>query len=822
MAFFAHTPRPLLRRSLGPIVLAVSALLFNGCSTNAVPDPVNLKPASGSYNGKVFGGQNPVSGSKVYLYAAGGASGGSRSMLKAPGYVTTDQLGGFSIANDFTCTAGDQVYMLALGGDAGGGSNSAIGLMSALGPCSGITTSSFIEINEVTTVATAFALSSYITSPTAVGADPVGSNAVAAAFANTKALADTGTGVSPATVIGSGVVPQATVNSLANSLAACINSATSSSTCSSLFTDTGAPQDSTTAQAAINIAHTPASNVAAIYNLADAQPPFSPNLHTAPTSWAIQTTFPADVLTYHNDISRSGVQSAETILTPANVNSSTFGKRFSFPVDGQLYAGPLFTGGLGMPDGNLHDVVFAATANGTVYAFDADGNNPSAGYLWKQSLFASGEVAVQETDTGCTDTTPLAGLLGTPVIDRSTGTLYVVTMEKITASGLFTQKLHAINLIDGTEKFNGPTVITATYNGTGDGAVVPSGGTTSQLTFAPIMQNQRPALLLVNGTVWISWASHCDYTRYKGNLLGYHGYVMGYSASDVSHQTAVFNNTPNGSDGGIWMSGGGPTADAAGNVYVVGGNGTFDVNTGGSDYGDSSVKLTPPTGSNTIPTVADYFTPSNQLTLSNGDHDVGVTNALLFNDPGSKVPHLMVQTDKTGRIYLLNTDNMGRYDGPNGANPDLQDWAIGNDIFNNFSYFNKTLYVGGSSLPLRAYPFTSGSSSHAGSFNANYSSRSPTTPGGSYASGGACPVVSANGTASAIVWIQEHTGVSGAAAAMRAYDATNLATELYNTNQAASNRDKISTPLKFTCPVVANGTVFVPGAVALDVYGLLP
>ena len=789
--------------------LAAGLLLPVGCGTGASSGIATHTAGGALLRGSVYGGQQPIAGSRIYLYAAGTSAGGSRSMLNAPGYVTTDNTGSFDITSDYTCSAGDQVYVLALGGDASNGSNNAIGLMSALGPCSALSAATYISVNEVTTVAAAYALSSFITTPTAVGADPVGSNAVAAAFSNNKALVDVASGSVPATVLGGGIVPQATINSLGNSLAACINATANSTTCSKLFADTGVAAGGTTAQAAINIAHAPTSNVAAIFQLATAQSPFEPALTGAPATWDITVQFPADVLTHHNDVARSGVQPAETVLTPANVKASTFGKLMSFAVDGNLYAQPLFTGGLGMPDGNLHDIVFAASAHGTVYAFDSDGNNPAAGYLWKQSLFAAGEAPVLTADTSCSDTQPEVTLMSTPVIDRSTGTMYVVTKSKITATGKFNQKLHALSLIDGTEKFGGPTLITATYPGTGDGTV------SGVLTFDALRQNQRPALLLANGTVWISWASHCDHPNY-------HGYVMGYSAANLS-QTAVFNNTPNGSDGGYWMSGGGPAADAAGYIYVVAGNGTFDATSGGVDYGDAGVKLTPPTGGSLRPTVADYFTPSNELALSNADQDVGVTSAMLFDDPASGVaPHLMVESDKTGRIYLLNTGNMGHFTGVNTPNPDVQDWAIGNVIFNNFSYFNKTMYVGGSGLPVRAYKFTSGTSSTAGSFDTNASSSSPTTPGGGYPNGGACPVVSANGSANAIVWIQEHTGANGTAAAVRAYDANNLATEFYNSNQAASNRDKLSTPLKFTCPVVANGKVFSGGAAALDVYGLLP
>jgi hypothetical protein len=195
---------------------------------------------------------------------------------------------------------------------------------------------------------------------------------------------------------------------------------------------------------------------------------------------------------------------------------------------------------------------------------------------------------------------------------------------------------------------------------------------------------------------------------------------------------------------------------------------------------------------------------------------------MLFDDPGGSAPHLLLEADKNGKLYLVNTDNMGRYNGPSGADKVVEEFQSGGHLFNSYSYFNQTLYVGAGAVPVRAYTFTPGTSSTPGQFVITPSSSSPTTPGGNYGSGGACPVVSANGSTQGIVWIQEHTGVSGAAPAMRAYDATNLATELYNTNQAASSRDVMPTALKFTCPVIANGRVFVGGSNALAVYGLLP
>ena len=765
----------------------------------------------GGVHGTLYGGQQPVVGAQVYLYAAGSGSNGaaSRSMLATPGYVVTGPGGLFNITGLYTCQPGDQVYILALGGDAGGGPNSAIALMAALGPCGALNANTFITVNEVTTVAAVYALAPYMTGPTNVGA--ANANALAAAFASSHNMVDTTTGLAPATtVVGNGIVPQAAVNSLANSLAACINSPSGSNTCATLFSDTmaGAATPTNTVQATLNVANNPTQNAAAIYSLATPQSPFQPTLQSAPSSYALPILFPSDVLTYYNNANRTGVQAAETILTPANVNSTSFGKKLTFPTDGYLYAQPLYVGGLGLPDGLVHDVVIASSVHGTMYAFDADGNNPGQGYLWKTSVVPAGETQVVTSDYGCGNPSPETTLLSTPVIDRTTGTIYALSKTKNTSSGAYIQRLHAISLIDGSEKPGSPVGISAAVaSNTGAGA---SGGT---LSFDAVKENQRSALLLANGTVWIAWASHCD-------IGPYHGWVIGYNGSTLA-QNAVYVNTPNGSDGGIWMAAGGPAADAQGYIYVIGGNGTFNPPT--NDLADAGIKLAPPTAGLT-PAVADYFVPSNQQALSNADLDVGVSQPLLVADPASSVaPQLMVETDKTGRIYLLNTAHMGTYDtgthGPNGLNGDVQDFTIGGSIFNNFAYFNNKLYVGGSGLPLQAYAFTAGGQGAAGSLSTSPASHTTFNMPGSGPGGGTGPNISANGTSNGIAWALTH---SGSNAVLYAFDANNLATQLYGSNQAAGNRDLGPAPVKFTSAVVANGHVFVGGQSSLVVYGLLP
>ena len=310
-------------------------------------------------------------------------------MLTVP--VASDAGGNFSITKDYGCQTGDQVYLVATGGNSGSGVNSAIELMAALGPCGNLGPTTFINVNEVTTVGSVYALAGFMTGPQNLGSDATNvqsTDTLIAAFANTASMVDTSTGSALQTSTGSGVVPLTTINSLANSIAACINSAAANSqTCTSLFSDTavtGATPN--TLQAALNVAHTPASNAAAIFMLAGAAPPFLPTLTAAPASYAITVAHPSDVLTYHNNNARNGVQSAETTLTPASVSSATFGKLYSFPVDSYLFAQPLYVGGLGMPDGALHDVVYAASTHGTVYAFDGDGRTRRPGtcgvYRW--------------------------------------------------------------------------------------------------------------------------------------------------------------------------------------------------------------------------------------------------------------------------------------------------------------------------------------------------------------------------------------------------------------------------------------------------------
>ena len=805
--FRARTKRRLAASLATLVPLALAGCGLGGGANPAAP--VSPAGALGVVSGTVFGGQQPIVGATISLYAAGKTATGSapRSLLTAP--VLSNTGGGFSITGLYSCQAGDQVYLVASGGDAGGGPNPAISMMAALGPCSTLLTNAsttFINIDEVTTVGSVFALASYMTTAPNVGSDPsvASTNALAAAFANTKTMVNTASGTALITSTGNGIVPQTTINSLANSIAACINTGSANSSganaCTNLFsaTTTGGAAPTNTLQAALNVALNPAMNAATIFALASSTPPFQPTLTAAPASYAITVAHPSDVLTYHNNNSRTGVQSAETALTPANVSTASFGKLSTLTVDGDLFAQPLYVGGVGMPDGNVHNLLMAVTSHGTLYAFDADGNNPASGSLWSESLLPSGERYAAASDYGCSNP-PDAGVIGTPVIDRATQTIYMVMKSITSTGGVYYQRLHALSLIDGSERTGSPTVIAPVFAGSGAGA---SGGV---LTFNPQRQLERSALLLAPNasggkTVWISFASHCD-------IGPYHGIIVGYDSASLAN-TASFIDTPNGVDGGIWMSNGGMIADAQGFIYTLTGNGSFDANTNGPDYGDAALKLVPPAAgaSSNLMTISQFFVPYNQADLNSHDLDVGGAEGILVSDPQSGVaPQLLIASDKNGSVYLLNTAQMDGYDNNGTAtntNGDLQDFTAGGTFIYNFAFFNNMLYT---STPMDAYAFTPGTATTAGSLNPTPVVRGTLTE---------APVVSANGLTNGIVWAQD----SGAT--LHAYTASNL-TELYNSLQATGGRDTPAPFVKFTSPIIANGKVYLSGSGSVVIYGPL-
>ena len=525
------------------------------------------------------------------------------------------------------------------------------------------------------------------------------------------------------------------------------------------------------------------------------------------------------MLTYHNDLSRDGVNAQEYALTTANVATATFGKLFSCPTDGAMYAQPLWVANLPI-QGGTHNLILAATTHDTVYAFDAD-TSPCVTY-WSKSLLGSGETYVSSSDVGTGDIQPDVGIIGTPVIDPGSNTLYAISKSKTNgtnctpATSCF-QRLHALSLTDGSEKFGGPVNITSAISvaGTGDGS---SGG---NVAFSTLRQNQRPGLVLSNGVVYVAWASH-------GDNGPYHGWVIGFDKTTLA-RVATFNANPNGSDSGIWMGGGAPAADSSGNLYFLTGNGTFDVNSGGIDYGDSTVKLSTAGGLS----VAGYFTPADQQNLEGGDTDHGSGGAaILVDQPTGPHQHLMIGGGKEGNFFLLDRDNMGGY----GANFNpvdsnaVQKFSEGNGIFSTAAFFNNALYIAGVGGPLKSFAFNA----TTGQFNAAQTSQSA----GTFGFPGATPSVSAGGTTNGILWAidngqyctQQSPGCG--AAVLHAFDATQLSTELWNSAQTAG--DKAGNAVKFTVPTVANGKVYIgtrgndtgnggttiPGEI--DVYGLKP
>jgi hypothetical protein len=505
-----------------------------------------------------------------------------------------------------------------------------------------------------------------------------------------------------------------------------------------------------------------------------------------------------NVLTFHNDNARTGQNTNETTLTLANVNSNTFGKLFSYPVDGQLYAQPLILSNVAITNKGTHNVVFAATTHGTVYAFDADTNDgTNSTPLWQVSFInpAAGITTVPNGDVNSANVAPEIGIIGTPAIDAASGTLYV-EMKTKEVSGVTTDyvhRLHALDVRSGIEKFGGPVLINPTVNGTGDG-----NDGAGHVPFNGRRQMNRPALLLLSGIVYIAYGSH-------GDQSPYHGWVIGYDSQTLALK-GVHNTTPNGGLGGFWNSGCGLAADANGSIYGLTGNGTF--NSSLNNYGDSFIRLT-----NTGPalTLVDYFTPYNQQDLANTDADLGSGAVIVLPPSAGAGTNLVVGAGKRGFIYLLNSTNMGHF---NAAN-DSQIVQSFNGIAGSFgtpAYFNSMLYYVAAGDRLKAFRFSNGL------LVTTPASQSATTfdwPGGS-------PSISANGTNNAIAWVVQTAGAtgggSGGHAILHAYNATNVALEVYNSSQAGA-RDDAGAAIKYTLPTVANGKVYVGGASQVTVFG---
>ena len=503
----------------------------------------------------------------------------------------------------------------------------------------------------------------------------------------------------------------------------------------------------------------------------------------------------ADVLTYHNDNGRTGQNLSESILTPSNVNSAQFGKLGNYVVDGRVDAQPLYVSNVAIPSNGPHNLLMVVTEHGSVYALDAD----TGTQIWKKSMLATGESP--SDDRGCGQVSPEIGVTATPVIDRSrgpNGAIYVVAMSK--NGSTYHQRLHALDLTTGAELFSGPKEVTATFPGTGDN----TDGT--KVIFDPKQYKERVGLLLMNGMIHTAWASHCDARPYTGWLMSYN--------ADTLAQTGVLNVTPNGAFGAIWMAGAGLAGDNFGNYYFLDGNGSFEVNLNASGFprngnlGNAFIKVST-TGSNLA--VADYFEMFNGVSETSADLDLGSGGCLVLPDlmDGSgNVKHLAVGVGKDAHLYVVDRDNMGKFNSStNNIYQDITGALASGGVFAMPAYFNGKLYYGAVGDFVKTFTVT----------NARFSISATAQTVNSFGYPGATPGISANGTNNGIVWAVENGGT----AVLHAYDATNL-NELYNSNQAASSRDHFGAGNKFITPTIVNGKVFVGTTNSVAVFGLLP
>ena len=498
-----------------------------------------------------------------------------------------------------------------------------------------------------------------------------------------------------------------------------------------------------------------------------------------------------DVLTYHNNNSRTGLDNQESILTLANVNFNTFGLLFIAPADGKVDAEPLYLSSVSV-SGATHNLLIVATENDTVYAYDAD----TGAKLWQITTLLPGEVA--SDNLGCTLVEPTIGITSTPVITRPAKgdpVIYVVAMSKDT-SGNYYQRLHALDATSGAELYGGPATITAQYPGTGDNS---SGGF---VIFDPEQYVERASLLLVNNTVYLAWASHCDSRPYTG-------WVMGYNATTLA-QTTVLNLTPNASRGAVWNSGGGMAADAKGNIFLSQANGVFDttLNAGGfpdeGDYGNALLRLSTTGGL----AVDDYWVMYNQSVENPHDSDLGSGGTVLVTEKDStgKIWDLAIGAGKDKNVYIVNRNDLGKYNSTkNNIYQELTE--VVEPIFSTPAVFNNSVYYCGKNSPIQEFQFSD--------------AKLLTTPVAqtttSFVPPGATPSISANAGKQGIVWASQNTDP----AILDAYNASTLV-ELYDSTQAPNGRDTFGAGNKNITPMIANGKVYVGTTTGVGVFGLLP
>jgi Ricin-type beta-trefoil lectin domain-like len=503
-----------------------------------------------------------------------------------------------------------------------------------------------------------------------------------------------------------------------------------------------------------------------------------------------------DVLTWHNDVARTGQNLSEAILTPALVNSTNFGLIANVVVDGKVDAQPLYASALTLPGQGTHNILYIATENASVYAMNAD----SGTIYWQKSLLGTGEVA--SDDRNCGQVAPEIGVTATPVIDRSMGahgTIFLVAMSK-DASGNYYQRIHALDLTTGAEQANSPVLVQATYPGTGDGSA------NGVVSFAPGQYKERPGLLVVNGTLYTSWGSHCD-------IRPYAGWLMAYSESSLK-QTSVLDFAPNGNEVALWNAGAGPAADASGNLYVALANGTFDTTLtaagfpSGGDYGNAVAKVALQSGKLNV---LDYWTMYNSNQESSGDVDLGSGGLMLIPnqvDSTGATRHLAVAAGKDSNLYLVDQTNMGHYDASNDGTIYQQlSSALPGGVWSSPAYFNGSIYYGSVGSNLRAFQFS----------QARLVTTAEQTTSTTFAYPGTTPSISAYGAGNGIVWATENTNP----AILHAYEAGNLDVELYNTNQATASRDHFGAGNKYIVPTIVNGKVYVGTMNSVGIFGFI-
>lgn len=578
-------------------------------------------------------------------------------------------------------------------------------------------------------------------------------------------------------------------------------------------------------------------------------PPAKAGTHTitatAGAASAKATIYVSDlsgVLTYHNDNLRDGSNTHEFALSSTTVATATFGKLFSCPVDGAVYAQPLWMKSISI-GGGIHNVIVVATQHDSVYLFDADAN-PCVTY-WHVNLLdtlhggTTGEGPVTWNDVGYCygDIYPEVGVTGTPVIDATTKTIYVVSASEsnaknsgncVNATGNFYHRLHALDVASGSEKYNAPVTIAASVPGTGDGSA------NGMVSFHSQLHHNRSGLAETGGKIYVAFAAHEDATPY-------HGWVIAYKATNVQQQMAVFNTTPNGvngADGGVWAGGGAPAIDSGGDVYVSTGNGVFDElpPPPNNDYGDSILRLHYVTGSTLNGlnlSLVGYFTPYDQSTLAQNDTDLGSGGVVLFPNQTGSPKYLLTQVGKEGTVYLIDRTSMGQFNAAN--NTQILQTFTGPlyGLWGTPALWHNNLYVGGQYDSVRQFTYNPGMVQ----FNTPAASQSPTA----FAFPGTTPSVSSSSSTHGIVWAVDASlygyaspngGVNcsvvplpaacSGPAVLHAYNATNLAQEYWNSSQAANKRDQAGNAVKFVPPTIANGKVYLGTRTEVDVYGLLP